>query len=68
MITASSIALGLYCALSVIEFFQTEHSGRSRFVKTLLMPVLTAFYLLAARQFGRPVFPLAVLEIGRAHV
>ncbi len=63
MITASSIALGLYCALSVIEFFQTEHSGRSRFVKTLLMPVLTAFYLLAARQFGRPVFPLAVLAL-----
>ncbi len=63
MITASSIALGLYCALSVIEFFQSERSGRSRFVKTLLMPVLLAFYLLAARRFGRPVFPLAVLAL-----
>lgn len=63
MITASTIALGLYCALSVIEFFQSERSGRSRFVKTLLMPVLLAFYLLAARQFGRPVFPLAVLAL-----
>ncbi|MBQ6239962.1 MAG: lysoplasmalogenase [Firmicutes bacterium] len=63
MITASGMALGLYCALSVFECCQAERHSSFHFVKTLLMPVLTAFYLLTSRQLGKPVFPFAVLAL-----
>lgn len=51
MKTAASCLLALYAALSVIDTVAAG-SGRKRWSKVLLMPVLTLFCLVSGRAFG----------------